>query len=459
MGAVDGFNAQLAGSPYLLPADIEGRDGASDLLSSMMAIINRQVAVDAAFRSTASEIADRLTNDFAVRLVYESNAIERAGTDLEGTAEVLQENPLPHDPTAYFSFISAFGEEPKIVEVLGLRQAHDLARSLADDRDRDLSQADVRELHAVILPGVSYAGHYRKVEVEISGAEHRPPPPYEIPQAMEELLAWMGESRNPPLMAAVVHAWFAHIHPFEDGNGRIARLLANYILMKDRWPVLIIKSTVDRGEYYEALAHSDQAGDILPFFSLVTKALGRTLDEMSDPVRAEALLREQLSVTPGSGFDWWSRLAGTFTEGLRAELEQFGLRLQPQGSLDGSDFDRLRNRDPAGNGWYAFVDGPSLDRSLLLWFGYNSDRMTYSGPRYPSIFLSVPADPEESVHPFSPAADAGEFSVDEVVLAPTAHKGRVLVREGDRIARHGRRAAARIIAADLADWFDARRIQ
>jgi Fic family protein len=101
-------------------------------------------------------------------------------------------------------------------------------------------------------------GEYRKAGVIISGAEHRPPEPIEVPSRAEALVSWINDNmaENPVLTSALAHHELAAIHPFMDGNGRVSRLLMNLILMKQGFPICNIRRE-DRVEYYEALSFAD----------------------------------------------------------------------------------------------------------------------------------------------------------------------------------------------------------
>lgn len=79
---------------------------------------------------------------------------------------------------------------------------------------------------------------------------------------MSDLIDWYNDAENegllsPVELAALFHYRYIRIHPFEDGNGRIARLMANYILARHGWPMIVIRSR-KKAEYLEALHKSDQ---------------------------------------------------------------------------------------------------------------------------------------------------------------------------------------------------------
>ena len=78
-------------------------------------------------------------------------------------------------------------------------------------------------------------------------------------------------------MAALLHAEFVKIHPFIDGNGRTARLLMNFEVMKNGYPPIIIKNE-ERHKYYDALDVGALTGDYTDFVKMVTKQAEEMID-------------------------------------------------------------------------------------------------------------------------------------------------------------------------------------
>jgi Fic family protein len=110
----------------------------------------------------------------------------------------------------------------------------------------------------------------------------------ETPAKMSDLIDWYRSKRselNSIVLAAEFHYRFILIHPFDDGNGRVARLLMNFILMENNYPPVIIR-TEDKENYFAALRQAD-AGSIEPFITYITKNLIRSLEIMIAGAKGE----------------------------------------------------------------------------------------------------------------------------------------------------------------------------
>ncbi|WP_022822484.1 Fic family protein [Hymenobacter norwichensis] len=136
--------------------------------------------------------------------------------------------------------------------------------------------------------------------------------PEETPGKMMDLVDWYRQEAeqatlHPVALAAEFHYRFVRIHPFDDGNGRMSRLLMNLILMRSGYPMTVIKAT-DRNRYLAALAEAD-AGNIEPFFRFISEnvtaslqlmiraAKGESINEPNDLDKKLALLKKQVLIT------------------------------------------------------------------------------------------------------------------------------------------------------------------
>ena len=99
------------------------------------------------------------------------------------------------------------------------------------------------------------AGHYRNVKVYISGSRYADAAVSKIPGEMQKLVKWYNDNEkklHPIELAATLHQRFVFIHPFVDGNGRVARLLMNLALLRNGYTIAIIPAIL-RHEYIYSL--------------------------------------------------------------------------------------------------------------------------------------------------------------------------------------------------------------
>jgi len=215
-------------------------------------------------QSTLESLREKLE----VEMTYHSNAIEGNRLTLRETWLVLKRGV-----TIGGKSVEEHLEATNHLEAILLLEA--LARSR-----QSVSEADVLKLHAVILDKIrSDAGQYRRGRVFIAGAKHVPPSPKLVPELMKEVLQELNSSSkgiDAVISAARLHHRLAWIHPFTDGNGRLARLLTNLRLMRAGFPPIILKKP-ERRAYYSTLEKAD-AGDLVPLTMFMAKHVEEALD-------------------------------------------------------------------------------------------------------------------------------------------------------------------------------------
>ena len=150
-----------------------------------------------------------------------------------------------------------------VYEALGHAKAYDKIHLLA--KHKSLEESDILNLHKLFyqLIDKDNAGKYRTVPVFISGSHYALTPPQKIPSEMKKFVEWFNKNEskmNTVEFAAKAHQKFVFIHPFVDGNGRVARLIMNLALLRGEYTVAIIPA-IRRMEYVAALeaAHKDIA--------------------------------------------------------------------------------------------------------------------------------------------------------------------------------------------------------
>lgn len=113
------------------------------------------------------------------------------------------------------------------------------------------------------------SGKYRDTQVQIVGANFIPIPPYLVKEKMEELVSWYKESNLHSIeKSSILHGKFVKIHPFKDGNGRTARLLLNFELMRNGYPPIIINKE-ERENYYRVLDVGSVTGNWKEFIKFI----------------------------------------------------------------------------------------------------------------------------------------------------------------------------------------------
>ncbi len=204
-----------------------------------------------------------------VEWTYNSNAIEGNTLTMSETKVVLQG-------------ITVGGKLMREhLEVINHKDAILFLEELVQHKET-LSEWNIKNLHRLVLKNIDdeNAGVYRRENVVISGAKHRPPEHFLVQEHMERLVAeyngqW--QQLHPIVRAALLHGEFVKVHPFIDGNGRIARLLLNFELMKCGYPPTIIRAEM-RPQYYDALDLAHTTGDYSAFTKLVAESVQTSLD-------------------------------------------------------------------------------------------------------------------------------------------------------------------------------------
>lgn len=443
----------LDGSPYSVAGDDLTFERLASLIPKLDGLESRCTAVR---DSLAIQLTSQAYRNGRAVEIFESNAIEGKTATLSETVEILEARDLFRADAAIarYTLHESLTGDPKVQDVVGLAAARILVDQYIQEPDRPLAESDVRDMHKLILANHHSAGRYKVHLNRIEGSSHTPIPPVDVPAAMNSMVQWFRESPAPLVWrAAVVHAWFTHIHPFDDGNGRIARLLANYVLGFGAYPPLIIKSTSDRGKYIAALGLSDEAGDIVPLMQVFARSLDRQLKIMEDPNFGWSLFQADLRVREDSLYNRYTWTLARFVDEVSAHLTTSHVHFDIVGSIGASDFEFLRKRNREGNGWLARVwrRDPRVD--LLVWVGHVSGQMfsrLEQDQVFPAIFLSQRDDDPRALKPYRQSV-LGQLPLNDE-LCIIADEDRVLLRRGLRIQSVSLRDGAELWAGLLANY-------
>jgi Fic family protein len=227
-----------------------------------------------ALRSLKPKSQGSLEAWFDIELTYSSNAIEGNTLTRIETAEVIEKGinvSIPGKPLK--DLLEARNHQEALLYVKGLAsklKSHQFIR-----------ESELLTIHKTILKGIddNWAGRYRQSEVFVKGSRTAFPYPEKVPFLMSEFYAWLNvtQGESPVKIAADAHYKFVTIHPFVDGNGRVARLLMNLVLAIHSYPMAVIKNE-ERSKYLSSLEKVQTTNDIDNFYHIVNNAVEKSLD-------------------------------------------------------------------------------------------------------------------------------------------------------------------------------------
>lgn len=279
------------------------------------------------------EYRANLNRKFMLEFNYNSNHIE-GNTLTYGQTELL----------LMFGKVVGDAKMHDLEEMKAHNVGLKMMQTEAADAERPLTEYFIRELHRTLLredynvqrhmPDGStatytvHAGIYKtrpNSVITVTGEKFEYASPEETPALMNDLVDWYNQAATsgnytPIELASLFHYRYIRIHPFEDGNGRIARLLVNFILLRHNYPMIVVKSN-DKEQYLNALNKSDinvgltpsdgshaALSQIKPFVDYMTTCLkraltvciraakGENIDEPDDFDKELALLKRQSEI-------------------------------------------------------------------------------------------------------------------------------------------------------------------
>ncbi|MDD3217545.1 MAG: Fic family protein [Lachnospiraceae bacterium] len=183
------------------------------------------------------------------------------------------------------------GPEREIQEVKNAYEAYELIGTVNPYKIKDLLK-----IHGVMENKLELeAGHFRQGNEGVFNGDQcifMAPPPHLVSDLMTDLFTWMQKNQkevHPLIMSAVFHYEFVFIHPFSDGNGRIARLWHTVIL--SNWNAVFeyipIESQIEKFQsgYYDAIAQCHVNGDSNVFIEFILEQIDNILEEMIEQIR------------------------------------------------------------------------------------------------------------------------------------------------------------------------------
>lgn len=261
----------------------------------------------------AEELKKKLDALRPISQEIESKILQKFRLDWNSHSNNLEGNSLTYSETKMFLLNGTTASNKPFkdhLQIKGHNEAINLVYEVAKS-DREITENFIRELHFLILKEpyevdaitpdgkatkkIISIGEYKTLQNHVKTKTNEIfyfAEPFETPAKMHDLIKWLTQEIkkddiNPIILAAEFHYKFIRIHPFDDGNGRIARILMNLILMKFGFPPVIIK-TQDKENYFLSLRKAD-AGFIEDFIDYIAKNLLYSLELMIKAANGEEI--------------------------------------------------------------------------------------------------------------------------------------------------------------------------
>lgn len=275
-------------------------------------------------------LAEELKSLLPMKNEYKKQLDEKFRLEFNYNSNHLEGNTLTYGETKLLLMFDDTKGNHTLREYEEMR-AHDIAYKFIQElakEERPLTENVIKNLNEIILvrpfwkEAITADGQNTRRLIKVGEYKEQPnsvrlqngeifeyPSPSDVPILMGELLDWYRSEENnlhPLTLATMLHYKFVSIHPFDDGNGRVARLLMNYVLLKNNLPPVIIKSG-DKENYLRALRVAD-IGDYEELISFVGKQLiwslekyitagkGKDIDDKDDLDKKLSLLKKKIEV-------------------------------------------------------------------------------------------------------------------------------------------------------------------
>ena len=301
-----------------------------------------------ALRPLPSDVLGRIEQKLRIESNYHSNAVEGNSLTLGETRSLILHG------------LTARGKPMR--DHLDI-EGHDEAIKAMEDavkRNELLNEVFIRNLHKVLLKepyendAITPDGQPIKRRIAIGEYKTQPnnvrtstgeiyyfTPPDQVKPAMGDLIDWYrgqeDEGEHPIVIAATFHYRFIRIHPFDDGNGRMARLLMNMILIKHGYTVAVV-SIEERDQYIGMLEQADKTEDLAEFIAYIAHcckytlnlhlkaARGEDIEDVEDINKEIALFKRSLEKDTGETInakEYAERVLYPFFSYCKEKVERF----------------------------------------------------------------------------------------------------------------------------------------
>lgn len=182
--------------------------------------------------------------NFSIEFAYNTTSIEGNTITLEEAKKFFEDGKTPANR--------------ELREIYDLKNTREVLFWLFNEK-KDIGNRLIIEIHRKLLENIDKRTSYRTRDIKVFRSHFEASPGIYVKADMDILLKWYKENKNklhPFVLASIFHHKFEKVHPFSDGNGRVGRMLMNYILLRAKYPPSVIYKKT-RGDYLDALSSAD----------------------------------------------------------------------------------------------------------------------------------------------------------------------------------------------------------
>jgi len=205
--------------------------------------------------SMHSEASKKITVDFLVDFVYNSISFETSVVSLDEVSRIINGDVSNIEKTKTTIINNNLNGFLFMLNLL--------------EKEEAFTENKLKDLHEIIMKDLGIGGLYRNVDISVKGSNHTPPSHIKVYDRMKKYFDTINNpTDNVEEQIAFSHLQLMKIHPFLDGNGRCARIVLNYQLLKNNFsPIILDYSKKD--EYFTCLEEFKVNKNILPFIDFI----------------------------------------------------------------------------------------------------------------------------------------------------------------------------------------------
>ena len=211
------------------------------------------------FKSLPKLEKEKYLRDFSIKFTYNSEAIEGSTLNLKDTIRLLRDDIAP---------------QKSFKDIIESQRHYEVFLKLLNSNNK-FNLDFILDVHKQLFEKTysKIAGKLRKHNVRVIGSQTTFPHHTKLEDELRDFFKWFSENKNKKnlfVLAILSKFRFVSIHPFSDGNGRVSRIIMNYILYKNNFPLIDIKY-LKRNQYYNSLEKANLNNNEFYFLDFISK--------------------------------------------------------------------------------------------------------------------------------------------------------------------------------------------